>query len=314
MMSRVKRLISRGGIVAALLVVAATGARAQPVRLPPPTVTYTAGEKAKVSGLIIRRDSDEILVRDETHTSRVSRVTFTTDTKISSPSGFLNLGHTPQEPSTLIPGLIIDVTGTGGSRGNLMAQSISFRERDLRVARQIAAGDVEIRARERQTAAIVAATRDTLANAKERARDSLDAVNTRISRLDVFDLRVRGTVYFAPNSATLTKEGEAILDDLVAKSQRFEGYVIEVTGYTDDVGTAAAQDEISTRRADVVTEYLIVTHSVPLRRIVGPTGFGALRPVATNSTEQGRAENRRVELRLLVSRGLQGTTTTIPSP
>lgn len=300
--------------MAALLVVAAAGAFAQPVRLPPPTVSYTPGEKAKLTGLIISRDSDEILVRDETMTSKVSRVGINADTKISSPSGFLNLGHTPQEPSTLIPGLIVDVNGTGGPRGNLVARSISFRERDLRVARQIAAADVELRARERQTAAIAAATRDTIINAKERARDSLDAVNMRISRLDVYDLRVRGTVYFAPNSATLTKEGEAILDDLVAKSQRFEGYVIEVTGYTDDVGTAAAQDEISTRRADAVTEYLTVTHSVPLRRIVGPTGFGALRPVATNSTEEGRAENRRVELRVLVSRGLQGTTNATPSP
>jgi len=297
MMSFAKRLIGRIGVVALLATPAC--AFAQPVRL---------------SGLIISRDSDEILVRDETMTSKVSRVTFTADTKISSPSGFLNLGHTPQEPSTLIPGLIVDVNGTGGSRGTLMARSIRFQKRDLRVARQIAAGDVELRARERQTAAIAAATRDTIASAKERARDSLDAVNTRISRLDVFDLRVRGTVYFAPNSATLTKEGEAILDDLVAKSQRFEGFVIEVTGYTDDVGTAAAQDEMSTRRAEVVTEYLTVTHSVPLRRIVGPTGFGALRPVATNSTEQGRAENRRVELRVLVSRGLQMTTNAAPTP
>jgi len=313
-MSRLKRLTWWSGGVAALLTVAVAGAFAQPVRLPPPTVSYTAGEKAKLSGLIISRDSDEILVRDENTTSKVSRVSFNADTKISSPSGFLSLGHTPQEPSTLIPGLIVDVNGTGGSRGNLVARSISFRKSDLRVARQIAAGDVELRARERQTAAIAAATRDTIINAKERARDSLDAVNTRISRLDVFDLRVRGTVYFAPNSVTLTKEGEAILDDLVAKSQRFEGYAIEVTGYTDDVGTTAAQDEISTRRAEAVAEYLTVTHSVPLRRIVGPTGFGALLPVATNSTEQGRAENRRVELRVLVSRGLQGTMNAIPTP
>ncbi len=277
---------------------------AQPARLPAPTVSYTAGEKAKLTGLIISRDSDELLVRDET-TNRVSRVTFTAETTISSPSGFLNLGHTPREPSTLIAGLIIAINGTGASRGTLMARSISFRAQDLRVARQIAAGEVELRARERQTAAVAAATRDSLAHAKERARDSLDAVNLRIARLDVYDLRVRGTVYFAPNSAALTSEGEAILDDVVDKSQRLEGYVIEVTGYTDDVGTAAAQEELSARRADVVTAYLTVSRSVPLRRIVGPTGVGALRPAATNSTEEGRALNRRVELRVLVSRGMQ---------
>lgn len=287
-----------------LLGAAASVSVAQVVRLPAPNVTYTAGEKAKLTGLIISRDSDEMLVRDEA-TNRVSRVMINSETRISSPSGFLSLGHTPQEPSTLISGLIIDVQGNGGSRGGLIARSISFRERDLRVARQIAAGEVELRARERRTTAIAVANRDSIADAKERARDSVDAVNRRIARLDVYDLRVRGTVYFAPNGATLTPEGEAILDDLVAKSQRLEGYVIEVTGYTDDVGTAAAEDAISTRRAEVVVAYLTVTHSVPLRRIVGPTGLGALRPAATNSTEQGRALNRRVELRVLVSRGMQ---------
>jgi outer membrane protein OmpA-like peptidoglycan-associated protein len=312
MMSSAKRLISRGAKIAVLLGVAASGAFAQPLRLPTPTVSYTSGEKAKLSGLIISRDSDEVLVRDDEMTTKVSRVVFNAETKISSPSGFLNLGHTPQEPSTLIPGLIISVDGTGGSRGALMARSISFRERDLRVARQIAAGDVELRARERQTAAIAIATRDSMTNAKERARDSLDAVNRRISRLDIYDLRVRGTVYFAPNSAALTKQGEEILDDLVAKSQRFEGYIIEVTGYTDDVGTAAAQEEMSARRADVVTAYLTVTHAIPLRRIVGPTGLGALLPAATNSTDEGRAQNRRVELRVLVSRGLQASPASTP--
>lgn len=291
-------------VAIAVLVASPVAGVAQAVRLPPPTVTFPTGERGKVTGLIISRDGDNLLVRDET-TKRVSEVRITDDTKISSPSGFLNLERTPQPPTTLIPGLIVKVSGKGSSRGHLIADDISFRRSDLRVATQISAGEVELRARERQTAAVAEANRDSIAKTKARARDSLDAVNTRISNLDTYDLRVRGTVYFDGNSAVLTEEGREILDDLFDKSKRFEGYVIEVAGFTDASGSPAANQELSARRAESVVAYLNAAHAVPLWRFATPTGLGALRPVADNDTPGGRALNRRVEVRVLVSRGLR---------
>jgi OmpA-OmpF porin, OOP family len=56
-----------------------------------------------------------------------------------------------------------------------------------------------------------------------------------------------------------------------------------------------------------VVVYLTQVQSVPLRRIVNPAGLGTSRPVATNSTAAGRSENRRVEVKVLVNRGLTGT-------
>lgn len=281
-----------------------TDASAQALRLPSPTVSYTTGERGAVTGPIISRDGDNFLVRDET-TGKVSAVHITDETKISSPSGFLNLERTPQPPTTLIAGLIIEVKGRGSSRGNLVADRISFRRSDLRVATQISAGEVELRARERQTAAIAEANRDSLARATLRARDSLDAVNARISNIDTYDLRVRGTVNFVPNSAALTEEGKEILDDLFDKSRKLEGYIIEVAGFTDATESPIGNRELSARRAESVVAYLSAVHAVPLWRFATPVGFGAERAVATNETAEGRALNRRVELRVLASRGLR---------
>src|SRR5262249_27000330 len=140
------------------------GVAAQALRLPSPTVIFTDGRPGRVTGYILNRDGDDLLIRDET-TNRISLVTLTSRTNISSPSGFLNLDPTAHPPTTLIPGLLIAVDGTGGARGALVAERIRFSRNALQVAKQISAGDVVIKARERQTAAIAAATRDSVERA-----------------------------------------------------------------------------------------------------------------------------------------------------
>jgi outer membrane protein OmpA-like peptidoglycan-associated protein len=277
---------------------------AQAVQLPPPRVMYAPGRPGKVTGFIVNRDGDDLLVRDET-TSLLSMVTLTSATSISSPSGFLNLERTPQPPTTLIAGLLIAVQGTGGSQGDLVADRISFRESALRVAKQIAAGEVVLKAQQRQTAAVAAANRDSIRRATLRGRDSLDALNARISSLDKYVLRVRGTVTFAVNSAELSEEAREILDDLVDKSRGLEGYMIEVAGYSDATGSVAANQAVSARRAQSVVEYLNTERGIPLRRIATATGLGSSQPVGDNATAEGRALNRRAEVRVLVNRGLR---------
>jgi outer membrane protein OmpA-like peptidoglycan-associated protein len=266
--------------------------------LPVPNVAYVDGQHGKVTGLIISRDGNDLLVRDET-TGRLSMVTITPTTDIGSPSGFLNVERKEQPPTTLISGLIIVVKGTGGARHNLVADRITFRTSALRVATQIAAGEVVLKARERQTAALAAANRDSIAKAKLRARDSVDAVNARVSNIDSYDLRVRGTVYFETGSAALSNEARMILDDLFEKSRGLDGYLIEVAGFMDDEGAAAETQMLSARRAQAVIEYLNTAHAVPLRRFAAPIGFTA--PRVTDP-----ARNRRAEVRVLVSRGLRG--------
>ncbi|MDT7541132.1 MAG: OmpA-OmpF porin, family, partial [Acidobacteriota bacterium] len=65
---------------------------------------------------------------------------------------------------------------------------------------------------------------------------------------------------------------------------------------------------LSQKRADAVVRYLAETHNVPLRRIVTPFGYGAAQPVADNKTRTGREQNRRVEVSVLVNRGIMSPT------
>ena len=76
------------------------------------------------------------------------------------------------------------------------------------------------------------------------------------------------------------------------------------TGFADSTGNTARNRALSQRRADAVISYLVENHQIPLRRIVTPYGFGESNPVADNKTREGRAENRRVEVKVLVNKGL----------
>jgi OOP family OmpA-OmpF porin len=302
--------------VALAMLALAAPSFAQDISGPPQTkATYTQGEKGKVYGAIISRRGDDMIVRRE-NSNELSLVTLTADTKIESPSGLLNVDRKHQDMSLLVPGLFVKVRGAGGSRGNLVAERISFHKTALKVANQISAGEVDIRRQvDANTDSIAIAkkrARDSLnafsARAREamdRARDSLAAVNTRMADLDNYDVKYNGTVNFASGSATLTSEAKQQLDVLVENGKGLTGFIVEVVGYTDDKGSAAFNQRLSERRTEAVVSYLAEHHGVPLRRIVNPTGFGETHPVASNDNSSGRAENRRVEVKVLVNRGLQ---------
>ena len=92
-----------------------------------------------------------------------------------------------------------------------------------------------------------------------------------------------------------------------------KGYAIEVTGFASAEGNAAANKTLSDRRAQAVKDYLITTHNIPLRRMSTSYGFGTLQAVADNATREGREQNRRVEVKVLVSRGLNQNVEVKPS-
>ncbi|HSO76578.1 MAG TPA: OmpA family protein, partial [Blastocatellia bacterium] len=86
-----------------------------------------------------------------------------------------------------------------------------------------------------------------------------------------------------------------------------KGYVIEIKGYADSTGDVARNRVLSQQRADAVVRYLQENHDIPLRRMITPYGYGEMRPVADNSSPDGRRQNRRVEVKLLVSRGIRAS-------
>jgi OmpA-OmpF porin, OOP family len=276
-------------------------------------ISHPQGEKAKVSGWIISRRGDNLLVRDET-TGQLSVVAVTQDTKITEKAGVLDLDRKARDATNLLPGLKVEVKGAGGDQGEIVATKISFHGRAQRIAQGVAAGEVDLKAMQKRTAdslaAVTARAKDTLEAMTARARDSLNALNKsfndRIANLDNYETRFASSINFATNSAQLSDEARKTIDDVVARtSGDMNGYLFEVLGYTDNTGTPKFNQALSRRRAQSVVAYLSEQHHIQPRFIATPAGLGEERPVADNSTAEGRAMNRRVELKLMVNKGIK---------
>ena len=102
------------------------------------------------------------------------------------------------------------------------------------------------------------------------------------------------SVHFDFDKSTIRPDAAPVLNEAVATLKAEGGIAVIVEGHTDSVGTDAYNQKLSHRRADAVRQYL-VKHGIPANRIT-TEGFGESRPVASNDTADGRAQNRRVEL------------------
>jgi len=146
------------------------------------------------------------------------------------------------------------------------------------------------------------------------ARQQVTAVNNRVDALDDYDVKENVAVTFRVNSAVLSPEAKQQLDDFATKAESAKAFMIEVSGHTDSTGSEAKNFRLSRERADAVVQYLAVNHKIPLRRFITPMGYGKTEAVADNSTATGRAQNRRVEVKMLLNRGLtQQTRPTSPT-
>jgi OmpA-OmpF porin, OOP family len=282
-------------------------AQQQNAPMPQPTRTFTSGEGGKITGYIMARRGDQLLVKDET-TKQIALVTLTPTTVVERPAGFLKMDKKDQPDDRLIPGLLIIVKGDGGAQGELVANKVKFTKHGYQVASQVAAGEVELKAAQRQTDMRLAAAKDSLLRARTRARDSLDAlsaeVNRRISNLDNFEARSSSTILFAINSFELSADSKRALDGVAQQVQGLEGFMIEVYGYADTTGDENKNFLLSQARARAAASYLTDVHRIPARRIATPAGLGTSHPVGSNDTSNGRAMNRRAEVKVLVNKGV----------
>ena len=115
-------------------------------------------------------------------------------------------------------------------------------------------------------------------------------------------------VPFATAKFNLSPEAKKIIDDAAAwvKTQDTNGWVVEVVGFADSTGNSEANDILSEKRADTVIGYLVNQYKLPLTKLIQPFGAGINSPVASNDTAEGRTQNRRVEIRLLLNKGIAG--------
>jgi outer membrane protein OmpA-like peptidoglycan-associated protein len=132
------------------------------------------------------------------------------------------------------------------------------------------------------------------------------------SNLDKYSVQNTATVNFKFDSYELTPEATAALDQMAGQIKDRNNFILEIQGFADATGTDAYNNQLTQRRADAVRRYLAEQHNIPLFRM-HILGFGELRAVAENTTREGRAQNRRVEIRLLnrnVTGGASTQTTT----
>lgn len=265
-----------------------------------PNVSYSPGQYAKIEGTIVSRKGDALLVRRQ-NTQELSVVTLTERTDIESPAGVLNLERKKQDMAKLQPGLFLKVRGHGGDQKELVAERISFHRSALRITNQVSSGTVELK---EEMDGRFKASNDSMDAAKARARTELTSLTSRIADLDAYDEKFSGSVRFATGSAVLNAEAKSTLDSLVSIGKGLNGSLVEVSGHTDSQGSTEFNHRLSQRRVEAVVAYLASSQNVPLRKIVNPMGLGEENPVGSNDTAEGRAQNRRVDIKILVNRGM----------
>lgn len=121
-----------------------------------------------------------------------------------------------------------------------------------------------------------------------------------------YDVKGEATVNFNVGSSNISGKDQEELKKLAQTATGLTGYIVEVTGYADSSGSAAVNTKLSEDRAKAVVAFLMQQGNVPMRHIVAPGAMGEYGPAATNETQAGRAENRRVEVKVLVNKGIAG--------
>ena len=281
---------------------------------------YAQGEKTKVKGLITARTGDTIVLK--TTDGSTMTVTLDDDTKVQQPKG-LGIRKKQMSGAVLIPGLKVSVDGTSQDATHVLAKSITFDGDDLETAEMIQAGlspteqkvatnQQNIEANKQNVAsnkANIEANKQNIASNKA-AIDANAAeaaeVSKRFAELSDYDTKAQMDVHFASGSSNISEADQEALKKLAQNAVNLTGYIIQVKGFADSSGNAAMNQKLSMERAQDVIAFLLQDCNVPVRHIVAPGAMGEAAPVASNETAAGRTENRRVEVKVLLNKGLAG--------
>jgi OOP family OmpA-OmpF porin len=235
-----------------------------------------------VKGIIAARNEDKIKVVAADGTASV--ITVTEETKIKASGGLFG-GGAKLGADALLNGLPVTVKTRKGDDGVLFASQIIFKNGDLKTARMIRQGT------EQQFAEQTAAT---------------EALRGRVADIDNYNIKGTTNVYFATGKWALSPQSKNELCTAASQADATNNAMILVVGYTDSVGSEEYNQVLSEKRAGAVINYLQQYCRWKPYRMLTPTGMAEADPLADNSTEEGKAQNRRVSVNVLVSKGLDG--------
>lgn len=302
-----------GSLVVALAIIAASqGAVAQSI---------SSGQKVKLNGLIISRDGGNLTMKTADSGNVV--IVLTDDTTVEGKKGKLGLRKKSTAVTALIPGLKIQVEGLGNDQKQVVATKVSFSADDLQTAQTIQAGlnpaQQELKATEQQVQTnqqgiqankqgVQANQQQIQANKQQIDQVSKDEadLHKRFNELGDYDVKFTATIHFAVNSVALSEQAKKDLNELATNAATVKGYLIQVAGFADTSGNVALNQKLSAERSSAVVDYLAQTGKIPLRHMLAPAAMGTSQAAASNETPEGRALNRRVEVKVLVNKGLAG--------
>lgn len=246
----------------------------------PDLSNMTAGPEIK--GVISARNGEKIRVTAADGTSTVIFVNDTT--KIKAGGGLFGGGKNKLGPDALLNGLPVTVKTLQGG-GVLLASQVTFKTGDYKTAMMIRNGTAQGFAE--QSAAT-------------------EALRGRMGDIDKYNIKSTTNVYFDTGRWNLTPQAKNELCTAAAGAEATENSFILVVGYTDSVGSEEYNQVLSEKRAASVINYLQQYCKWKPYRMLTPTGMAESDPLADNNTEEGKAQNRRVSVNVLVSKALEG--------
>jgi outer membrane protein OmpA-like peptidoglycan-associated protein len=234
----------------------------------------------EVKGIISARSGDRLQVTADDGTKTVIAINQATQIKAS--KGLF--GRNKLSESSLLNGLPVTVK-TLQSGDALLASQISLRKNDLRTASMIRNGTAQGFAEQ------------TIAT---------EALRGRMGDIDEYNIKATTNVNFDTGKANLSPQGKADLCSATTAAQGMKNSLILVAGHTDSTGSDEFNQQLSEKRASSVVNYIQQACGWKPYRMLTPAGMSKADPLADNSSTAGKAQNRRVEVKILVSKGLDG--------
>ncbi len=255
----------------------------------PPADLSGLNEGPEIEGFISARGDDRIQVTSPDGTNTL--VIVAAATEIRSSKGIFGINRSTLGPDALLNGLPVTVK-TVQWGGALVANQIRFRGTDLKTATMIRSGTSQ--KFNEQGAAI-----------SENAA-ATEALRGRLGDIDKYNIKSTTNVYFDTGKSALSASAKNDLCAAAAEAEAMDNALLLVVGYTDSTGSEDVNQVLSEKRAGRVVNYLQQACSWKPYRMLTPTGMAEADPMASNDTPEGKAQNRRVSVNVLVSKGVDG--------
>jgi len=236
----------------------------------------------KIEGIISARTEGRIQVTTADGNNQI--IALIPETRVKGGGGFLGLGSSKLAADSLLNGLPVTVDTLQWS-GGLAAGQVALKTKDLRTANMIRNGT------DQRFAEQTAAT---------------EALRGRVGDIDQYNVKATTNVNFDTGKAVLTEQAKADLCAAANQANSTDNALLLVVGYTDSTGSQELNQELSEKRATRVVNYLQQSCGWKPYRMLTPTGMAEADPAADNSTPEGKAQNRRVAVNILVSKAVDG--------